>query len=134
MTDWESTDRSSSLVSRRDFLRMCGLASEPPWITTRLISVSSGDADTWDPYEKALSLQGRRYYTGAALLEVSAGGNFDYGYVDLQTTRGEIIGVTLLRGKRRRVAPVSAQGCRAPAAGDAYPGSNGCADKPAAVC
>lgn len=69
---------------------------QPPWITTRLVSASANDADTWDALEGALALQGRHYYVGAARLKVSAGGNFNYGYVDVGTMwpESEITGIS----------------------------------------
>jgi hypothetical protein len=82
-------------------IRGMKLASlQPPWIKTRLLSVSNPDADTWDLYERALARQGRHYYTGATLLEVSAGGNFNWGYVDIRTMYPEseitgVVGTTL---------------------------------------
>lgn len=71
------------------------VSTEPPWIRTRFISVSEPDPDTWDIYEKALARQGREYYVGVGLLEISAGGNFDWGYVDVQTMypKSEILGL-----------------------------------------
>jgi hypothetical protein len=67
---------------------------EPPWIRTRVVSVSAPDPDTYFMYEQALERAGRHYYLGVAMLEISAGGNFTAGNVRVATqwNKSKIIG------------------------------------------
>jgi hypothetical protein len=73
------------------------MSMQPPWISTRIISTSHEDADTWYAFEEALHRQqNRHYYLGAALVEVSAGGNYYSGQVHIRGMhpKSEIVGLS----------------------------------------
>jgi hypothetical protein len=67
---------------------------EPPWIRTRVVSVSAPDNDTYLMFENAMERTGRHYYLGAAMLEISAGGGYGWGsaQVTTQGSKSKIVG------------------------------------------
>lgn len=74
------------------------LPMTPPWIRTKVLSVSAVDSDTYDLLQRGLRTAGRDYYLGAALLEISAGGAYSGGRVDVSTQWNESRIVDFLHG------------------------------------